>query len=201
MRKEHALKAFPPIAHAEPKVTPAADLVDAVKPAAEDAHERLCVAIAEGFESGKRLNSLHVERLRLRDLKVAAKLRQLKRLVFLVVFLKGTAKIVQPFTADIESRRKRMTAEALKVLRAGGQCVKQVEAAAGAARAFALFTVEAYHNGRHGVLLSKLRCGDADDTLVPFFARQHDGQTGAFAAHHALCVLPNARFEHLTAAV
>ena len=62
MREKHALKSNAAEAHAQPQVLAAADWRYSIELCALDAHERLGVAAAVGFELLKRAHAVHVER-------------------------------------------------------------------------------------------------------------------------------------------
>ena len=94
-----------------------------------------------------------------------------------------------------------MAAKALKVLRAGRQCVKQVKARIAAARALALVAIEAYHDRRQRILFCKLGCRNTDNALMPVLAGEDYRRFGCRAGHHFRCIIPDVRLQCLTAAV
>ena len=179
----------------------AADGCYAVKPCALYAHQRFGIAAAIRFEQLQRPHSLHIKRGRVGYLKIAVESRQLLGTVCAVVSAESLAELLEIFTADIQTRCKRVTAEALKMLGACRKRVKQIKSGIAAARALALVAVEAYHHRRQRILLGELRCRNADNSLMPVFTCQNNGCLRYLPRHHFACIGPYIRFKRLTPAV
>ena len=105
------------------------------------------------------------------------------------------------FPADVQPGGKRVAAEALQMLAAGGKRLIQVESAAAAAGPLPALAVEADHHRGDPVLIGKPRGGNPDHALMPAVRGQHDGPVRRDPLQLGLRILPDFIFDFLPLAV
>ena len=201
VREEYPLKVRPVQRRAYAQMLPAAHGARALQKRAAHAHDGLGVAVAVRLQKIERADAVYLKELGVVNKKVALHLRQGGGLVVLIVFRERRAKIVQLVAADVQPRGERVPAEAQKMLRAGGERLEEVEAAAASARTLADFAVYAYHYRGERILLGEARGGYPYDALVPRFARQNYRPLRYVPGNETVRVLPYVGLYLLTPAV
>ena len=125
----------------------------------------------------------------------------LRRRAVPVVLCQCGAELRHLVPANCESGRQGVAAVALEIIRAGAQCVKQVEISIAAAGALAHLSIDADHDAGQAELFSQARGGYTDDALVPTLAGEHYGAVGRIAAQQFVRFGPYAVLELLAFAV
>ena len=201
MAEKHAFVALAEFGEAQPQMLSAADGRHLGDSGAQEAEQRPGISAAAGLQAFQILHAVHAEQLR----RIGAELDFQHCRTFgwmaSVIVPQRTAEGRDLFPVNGQARRQRVAAEALQILSAGAQRLKEVESPAAAAGAFSAVSVQADHDGRDIVRLSQPGRGDADDALVPALCCQDDRPVRNRVPQQFQRLPPDVRLQCLAVAV